>query len=462
MLTVGIIIILIVGFLVLNLILPNSPWQVRLGLSFPVGMGLQTILMLLINMLGLRFTLGNTLAIGLLMLLILLFPLYRRRQEFVLRLRKAASQRIDFTGFNMVWLLFVILLVLFEGANLCKCMYFPTSDRDSLAGFETIGYIMAQEHTVRDLSIFRSDYMPEIHNAGSYIVYAPMVQLSYAFVYILGAETSKIVPGLMYLSFVLAFYGILKRTVGMTGAAIGTFFMMMTPEMIGFSSLSITNVIHAVSASMGIIHVAMWLRDRKQGDLLLATLLLGLNVWTRTDGVVFILAALTVVFADALRRRTAEAWKSLAVLTCSFLPALLWMAFSGLNNIYAENIIIDHPYWDGEKAMIIWDYMKLHLTNTTFYGWTFAFFLLSMLINGRNLLKHSDNLPLLTMFLVALALYMAVLYQIDYKWDSIQNVLAYSAKRFLFCFVPIAWFYGMTNQWVRTLLGRLETFLSGN
>ena len=51
------------------------------------------------------------------------------------------------------------------------------------------------------------------------------------------------------------------------------------------------------------------------------------------------------------------------------------------------------------------------------------------------------------MILISSALYMIALYQIDYKWDSIQNVLAYSAKRFLFCFVPMAWFYAMSNNW---------------
>ena len=60
------------------------------------------------------------------------------------------------------------------------------------------------------------------------------------------------------------------------------------------------------------------------------------------------------------------------------------------------------------------------------------------------------------MILISSALYMIALYQIDYKWDSIQNVLAYSAKRFLFCFVRMAWFYAMSNNWIRQILKKLE------
>ena len=57
-----------------------------------------------------------------------------------------------------------------------------------------------------------------------------------------------------------------------------------------------------------------------------------------------------------------------------------------------------------------------------------------MLANGWFLLKRKDNLALLAMVVISLAFYVMVLYQIDYKWDSIQNVLAYSAKRFFFLF----------------------------
>lgn len=203
--------------------------------------------------------------------------------------------RIDTSNCNLVWCFFIVLIAYFEYMNFTKCMYFPTFDRDSLAGFDTIGYVMAQEHTFRNLSIFQQSYMPHIHDAGSYMTYAPMVQLSYAFVYLLGAETSKLVPALMYLSLLIAFYGSMQRVTGPTGAAVATFFVLITPEMIAFSSLSATNVIHAATASSGIIYIALWLKCRERKDLYLGSLLLAVNIWTRSEGIVFIGAALAVV-----------------------------------------------------------------------------------------------------------------------------------------------------------------------
>ena len=298
--------------------------------------------------------------------------------------------------------------------------------------------------------------MPHIHDAGSYMTYAPMVQLSYAFVYLLGAETSKLVPALMYLSLLIAFYGSMQRVTGPTGAAVATFFVLITPEMIAFSSLSATNVIHAATASSGIIYIALWLKCRERKDLYLGSLLLAVNIWTRSEGIVFIGAALAVVFADVLRNRH---WKDLLPVAAALFPALLWAVFSWVSGFYAENIVIFRPYWNAEKAGVIWAFMKAYYKDTQFFGWTVMAFSLSLLANGWFLLKRKDNLALLAMVVISLAFYVMVLYQIDYKWDSIQNVLAYSAKRFFFCFIPMMWFYALSNHWARILFGRLDSFL---
>lgn len=453
MLTLGIILVSLLGFLSINYISARFSWTEQLGLAFPVGIGLQTIFMLVSNLFGFALSAMGVLSSCLLGCGILGGLLYLRRRKW---LSEYHFPEFDFSGSNFVWMLFMVLIVYFEYMNFVKCMYFPTFDRDSLVGFDTIGYVAAREHTFRHLSLFNPQYMPQINDAGSYITYAPMVQLSYAFVYLLGAESSKIIPALMYLSLLVAFYGSMKRVVGKTAAATATFFMMITPEMISFSSLSATNIIHAVTASLGVIYVAIYFKQREKRDLYLGSLLLGLNIWTRTDGVVFILAALFVVFIDACKGKR---WKKLLPLCASFAPALLWVLFMKMYHFHAESIAITHPFWDSEKAGLIWKYIKALVTNVQYYGWSFYAFVGSLLLNVWFLLKKRDNLALLTMIVTALALYMVALYQIDYKWDTIHNVLSYSAKRFLFCFMPLVWFFIVSNHWMASLFGRMERFL---
>lgn len=455
MLILGILVVVAIGFITIDNISIKFSWYEKAGLSFPVGIGIQTIVMAAINLFGIPLTVPNIFIADGILLLALSYPLYKKRDELTTHYK--GILHFTMPNYNLVWVFFIGLILYLEYMNFVKCMYYPTFDRDSLAGFDTIGYVIAQEHTLKNLSLFQSDYMPQINNAGSYITYAPMLQLSYAFVYLLGAETSKLIPALMFLSFLIAFYGGLERVIGKTGAAITTFFMMITPEMIGFSSLSATNVIHAVSASLGIIYVSLWFRYREKKDLYLGSLLLGINIWTRTDGIVFIGAALFAIFIDIIRNKN---WMSLLPVMVSLFPAILWIVFMKAGNFHAESIAIVQPYWDSEKAGTIWRYMKSHYLNTMYYGWTFAVFFISFLLNCWYLIKKRDNFYLLIMIIIASALYMIALYQIDYKWDSIQNVLAYSAKRFLFCFVPIAWFYSMSNNCIKQVLKKLDSFLS--
>lgn len=460
MVTLGLVLVFFAGFSAVNLIAnaindaPRFSWAEQLGSAFPVGIGMQTLLMLLMDMVQIPLTRTNmivstsVLCVG---LSVILLVKILHRPPYI------SSKTFSFKSYNLIWLLFIGLIVYFEYLNFAKCLYVPTFDRDSLAGFDTIGYVIAQEHNFKNISIFQSDYMPNIHNAGSYIAYTPLIQLSYAFVYLLGAETSKIIPALIFLSFLFMFYGSLKRVIGMTGAAIGTFFMLMTPEMIAFSSMSSTNVIHAVFAAGGIIYITLWLKYHEKKDLWLGTVLLGLNLLCRNEGLVFIMAALAVLFLCALKDKN---WKSLLVLSLSLIPGLFWALFAKINGLYAESVTILRPFWDAEKAQTIWNYMKSHYTNLQFYGFTFAFLLISFVLNIWNLIKRKDNWALLVMFLIASILYVMILYHIEYKWDTIQNVLAYSAKRFLFCFVPLAWFWALSNQWMQWCWHKIDRFLS--
>ena len=76
------------------------------------------------------------------------------------------------------------------------------------------------------------------------------------------------------------------------------------------------------------------------------------------------------------------------------------------------------------------------------------------------MVKSRDNLPQLGMILLSLLFYGLVIYHVDYVWDSIQNVLAYSSKRFFFCFVPMCWYFIATTRIARTGSDYIERYLS--
>ncbi|MDR2390008.1 MAG: glycosyltransferase family 39 protein [Tannerellaceae bacterium] len=452
MLYVGIFLTFILGLAFVHCLSADFSPVEKIGLAFPLGIGLLVVLMLLADQVGIPLRPMPLLLGEALLLTTLLLFLYGRRRN---RPKEISLPSLKNT--NLVWLLFIIAVVCLEYMNFSKCLYFPPSDRDSLAGFETIGYIVAQEHTLKGLSIFNVAYMPGIHSAASYITYAPLVQLSYAYVYALGAETSKIIPALMYLFFLIAFYAATSRAAGKTGAAIATFFVLLTPEMLAFSSLSMTNVIHAIFASLGVIYMALWFREREKKDLILCGALLGINTLCRTEGIVFTAAVLLLLFIDAFRRKGYKGFLQSALL--ALVPLLGWTLYTKINGLEAESIAITHPFLDTEKAATILTHLWQLYTNTTLYGWSFAVFLLAFLVNLWFLIQRKDSLSVLLAIALSSVFYLFIIYQIDYKWDSIENVLLYSVKRFLFCFIPMVWYFSVSNHASALLFRKLEQFL---
>lgn len=456
MVALGIIISCLVGFSILNFISPRFSILEKAGLSFLLGMAAQTLGMLLLDSAGIRLTVGNILVFSILLIVLLNIKTFLRRNEIIQMLRSTRFTVLP-AGINLVWLLFIVLIVYLEYMNWTKCMFWPTFDRDSLAGFDTIGWIISREHTLKGLSVFQGDYMPGINGAGSYITYMPMIQLSYAYVYLLGAATSKLIPALIYLCFLVSFYAVANRFCGHTAAAMATFFILITPEMIAFSSLSGTNVIHAVYAALGVIYTVLWLREGDRAFFALAILLTAGGGWVRNESVVFVVASTIVIFLCDRKRRNYK--DALLFAGISLSPFLLWNVFMIINGLFAESNVILRPFIDTEKMITIWLYLKSLLGSTLYYGLGFVLFPVAILLNIRNITGRREFvLPAITV--LSLLFYAVLLYQIDYNWDTIQNVLSYSAKRFLFCFSPLVWLYIFSNQMVNRFFSKADKMLS--
>ena len=454
---IGLILTFCCGFFIINMISAKFSLTEKIGLSFPIGIAVETIAMTIIDLIGIKFSVASLLSIQVILLLGISIPAILKERSNITK-SIGISAKTALSGTNLVWLVFVVAIIYFEYMNFYRCIYFPTYDNDSLSAFDTIGYVSAMEHTYKGLSLFDKNYIIDINRPGSIITYAPFVQLSYAYVYSLGAETSKIIPALMYLSFLIAFYGVTKRNTSKTAAAIATFFIIMAPDMTLFSSHSMTNVMHAAFASLGIIYVFTFIKYHEKRDLYISGVLLGANMWCRTEGIVFIIAAFTVLFIYALRSKKYSRFIIFASL--SVFPALFWFIFLKINNMYSENVAITNLFWDMEKInAILTGFFKL-LTNMNYYGWAFVLFPIMLIASIWFMVKKKDNPAFLALFFIALFFYMLILYHIDYKWDSIDNVLKYSAKRFMYCFIPLAWYYSCTCYPAKFLFSKLDNLLS--
>ncbi len=466
------VLVFLVGFLLLNRIARKSSLLEKIGFALPSGLALATLAMVFLDWGGVALTRTSLGIMTVCLLLAAAAVNYRMYRKQCLSLKPVT---IDFRWANLLWVAMMGVVVYLEYINFTKCLFYPTYDRDSMAAFDTIGFVCAQEHTFRGMSIFDPAYFPQMHGAGSSISYLPMIQLSYAYVYTFGAATSKAIPAFIYLGFLVGFYGLCRRRISHTGSALALLGIVTAPEMLSFASLSVTNVMQACMASSGVIYTCLWVSGRKSGDLWLAILLLAVNNWMRAEGVVFIGVAWLVVAASALRRKE---WKYAFLPALSLLPLAVWMLYSSSCGLTAESAVITHPYWDGQKAATVIKGAWSLFSGGVYYGWTFHAFaivlavhlvaLLFCSLHKSNKAKTESNavawfgglsgLLVPAVLLASIAGYYLVLYQVDYKWDSIENVLAYSAKRFNFCFVPLAWYYVASSA----LLNRFFRWLEEN
>ena len=143
MIVLGILLTIFNGYLLVNLISDKFTFIEKAGLSFLIGIFIETLIILFADMIGVSLGFRNILYISLFIMLLLMIPYFRNPGKLY---KGNFSLTFDYSGLNAVWLLFVILICYFEYMNFSKCMYFPTFDRDSLA---EIGRASCRERVLR-------------------------------------------------------------------------------------------------------------------------------------------------------------------------------------------------------------------------------------------------------------------------------------------------------------------------
>jgi len=432
----------ITGFAVISAISHRFSLLEKLGASFIVGIGIQTILMAILDLFSIPLTITSIFCFSLIIMLIALFFCYKTKNELIDQFKTFSIKSINYKQYTILWFIVLIAIGYIAFLNWEKCIYFPTFDRDSIVGFDFMGRVIAHEHKM-GLSSYYLQYGSALKGA-SYVRYTPFVHLSYAYVYLLGAESSKLINGLFFLSFIVVFYAALRNKLTPTLAILATLFTILVPEFIAFSSMSGTNVLHATYASLAIIYAWLFFNTNKKRYLGLSILLSALNIWTRQEGIVFIAAIALILLIKAIREKQYKNFIYYSVLAIS--PFIFWLIYLKVLNLGSQGESMNlMPFWDADKFDTIKNLGWWLISNTTYYSLTFVTFGIAALASLFFILKKRENYELLVMFFISFFAFCVLIYQVEYNWDTLENVMNFSFKRFLFCFVPIAWAFTFTN-----------------
>lgn len=452
MIIFGIVLVFLLGISIINFISKNFTILEKIGLSFLVGIGIETVFMFILDIIQIDFN-SNLLIIITIFFIIIINII--NRPDIIHTAKKLKKQNLNVKKLNLIWIIVFLLICFFLYASATKSLYWPTFAYDNVAGYDLMGKVIASEGRI-DNSLFEINNSP-ISGSAKRCIYPPLVSGSFAFAYLFGLKTSKIISSLFFIFFVISYYVALRLLVNKTNAIIFTFFVVVTPEMYAFSSLSTTNLPSAFFASLSIIYIFLWINKRKTKYLIIGSLLMGLNIWTRTDAIVFNISGFLLILFYSLKEKR---WKSLLLYSIiSFIPFFAWNIFVKLSFNAAQNVFIKKLFWNPNKFSAIIQWINKLVFNTNLYGIAFYALIISIIINIKYLFKEKNSI-ILILFFLSLGIYTFLFYQMDNNIMSpLNSMMKNSYRRGLFCFIPIIWFYVSTNSTVKLLFNKYERFL---
>jgi hypothetical protein len=391
---------------------------------------------------------------------------------------------------NLPWLVLILFILYILWAITVKCLFWPTFEFDAVAGYDLVAKIVAAEGTFHN-SLFMSNGV-SMHNMSLRAVYPPLVSGSFAYAYMSGAETSKIISSLYYGSFVVLMYALLRRG-GLThlGTAFGILLIIFIPEMVSHAALSQTNMPQGVYTATGFMALYLWMIDKEKNAhyLFLATFIFACNSIVRSENIIFGFVAGLAVLLHTLQNRNKKNFINLLTFgVVVLLPFIMWTIFLKIHGMKpaapGEGLSLSLGY-DASKFAEWWgflwggkNYPDGLVMNQNFYALVPHLYITILPIviimaavryvmatdeAKKSIAKKALNkdLALIYISMAPFVLYSVFYYFIDYDWDSMRNVMLFSFKRGLFGPMVLACCFIILSEPLKLSFDAIGRFMYG-
>ena len=470
----------------------------RLALAMPMGLGLTTFIMFLLDRATHAITIGGVL----MSVAICAIAMAAIRAALDLKagdpVWKRPRPKVDMSWLTLVWIAFAGITSYLVYGIAIKGLYWPTHDFDAIEGYDLLSKAIAHEHTIAN-SVLTNAYI--VQGCGPRLLYPPLFALSNSLCYMTGMEMPGIVTTSFFISWAFMFYLLLRRFVSPTNAIIFTFLTVTIPEMFYRASVCGTNLPCAIYSTCAVMAFLVWYNDRdKEGFFYLSYISIIFSIWTRSEAVLFLAPIMGVLLFMSIREKT---FKHIIIYATSVIPFLAWNMFLKAHVTRAQTEFFEPKlFYDGAKMKQIldaaWGLMKAsNLYGLTFYILIGAFFL-GIIINiatnfqrnkfvlgalvlwlviaavaGINLFTlilffaliafstiwNGERWELLAIFVLSLGAYTLLFYQMKNNNGDLFNPggwMQSGYKRGLFSYAPLAYFYIATSKWVNLAFTKLD------
>lgn len=364
-----------------------------MGLSFPLGLGILTLFLYLINIFGIKITLHVVLLITVIFA-VPLFILFRKKISGFVKESIKKLQGLHLTNIEKVILLATGFLIF---SSFLNTSFWPVRHWDALTLYDFRGKVIAQTGEIKSV-IFDSYY----------VEYPLLTSLAHTVAYLTGSSNPKFIYSIYYLSLGLVFYGLLKRFLDRNISLLFTLLLISIPIFYEHSVNSYTNLPYTFYFSLSAIY--LFISDLKNNRrlLFLSALLLGLSTWTRSIEPFWLGMVFAVFILSLIRKRILN----ILFYLLAFLPIQqAWRMFQNIYGTRGTTVSELSGYFDTLKYFFDWQRWGTVLTFfydyfLKPYGAVFVIFILCVFVafSGKS---RNKMWPIFFITLIFLALIFA-------------------------------------------------------
>lgn len=447
------------GFLATFIIENTFDFLMRLAIGYSVGIGITTLLLLYISILGGSFS-AQIIVILLIAIfvgiIILLFKLNRAEQILLLISREKTKWKNFYSNTSTLYKIFFFILlgyIIFVLLGITSYnFYSPISTWDAFTSYDYTGRILSKIPNI----------LGATKQAGGIQNYPLFTALSHSIVYIFGGDNPKFTYSLLLFCFSILFYESLKKYRDPLFALALTFLLITSSYIYSQSQTAYTNFPLTFYYGMGVIYLYIFMKSEEKSYFWLSTIFLSLSYWVRTESKNFLVATLAVFILYTLIKKkyyeypfilagiffaTGKPWEWYYknILENAATPLIEKTNFPGL---YSARQDITHgdeleeKFYDFEHLQYVGTYI-LNALRGALDNNNINFFLLVFIFNIKNIFKENIWMFLLLISHIGIFMGGTLIFSISFtEFASIQD----SATRLAMIFIPMVLYYIGTTE----------------
>ena len=313
----------IAGFGILMLLKIYLKPALLISLSVLIGIGVVSFIPFLLQLLYVPLT-GITVSVAIGVACILLN--LKSWRGFIQLLNGIKNYRFQIKLYEIPFLLLISLIVF---VSVWRCYYLPPTPRDLTSGPEVIA-----EYTVKEKTMINSVFSVDLTTTNNQFKppFITCLQIIYKYA---GFPFGQVWLSLIFISFLIFLYGVLRRTVHKIVAGLLMILFIAIPEMYAYTFMVLFDYSNSVFFCFSLYFLFDFFKSQKNNYMIVSGILMGIATYIRSETLV--LACLMFIAVLFHYNNSHNFWKNslrmlefiLYCLRCLYTWYQLWFTSTG-------------------------------------------------------------------------------------------------------------------------------------